>query len=362
MAHAFFERAGGEARSAGTRPSDRLHPNVVEAMGELGIDLSSRVPRKLERPDAEWADLVITMGCGDECPVIPGKEYRDWPIEDPVGKSLEETRPIRDEIADRVSRLVADSVFEPSGHRAKGFAERYDSYRPRPPSALLDLLCRLAGVERPRLVVDLGSGTGLSTEVWADRADAVVGIEPSPDMRMVAASRAPSNVRYLDAEATSIGLPDASADVVTASQSLHWMEPEPTFAEVARILRPGGVFAAYDYDWPPTIHPEVDAALEECVRRSAFWGPAEKERHLERMRSSGRFRYPKEVLLHGEEEGGAERVVGLASTAGPVARRLAEGATEEELGLTELRAAAERVLGGRAVPWLVSYRVRLGFK
>src|SRR5437870_3530266 len=84
---------------------------------------------------------------------------------------------------------------------------------------------RLAGVERPRLVVDLGSGTGLSTNVWSDRADEVVGIEPNPDMRAQAV--AAPGVTFLDATAQDTGLSDACADIVTASQSLHWMEPEP---------------------------------------------------------------------------------------------------------------------------------------
>lgn len=105
MAQAFFERAGGEGRSAGTRPSPEVHPNVVEAMLEVGIDLSGRMPRKLELGDAEWADLVITMGCGDACPVIPGKRYVDWELDDPAGQDLETVRRIRDEIELRVNEL-----------------------------------------------------------------------------------------------------------------------------------------------------------------------------------------------------------------------------------------------------------------
>lgn len=107
MAEALYRRAGGEARSAGTRPSVSVHPEVVEAMRELGIDVSGRVPKRLEREAAEWADLVVTMGCGDECPYIPGKEYLDWPLADPAGRPLEEVRRIRDEIARRVGELAA---------------------------------------------------------------------------------------------------------------------------------------------------------------------------------------------------------------------------------------------------------------
>ncbi len=97
-----------EARSAGTTPGERVHPEVVEAMRELDIDLSSRVPRKLVNQDAEWADVVVTMGCGDECPYIPGKRYLDWDLPDPKGRPLEEVRATREEIARRVSELLVE--------------------------------------------------------------------------------------------------------------------------------------------------------------------------------------------------------------------------------------------------------------
>ena len=105
MAEALYRQAGGEARSAGTGPAEHVHPEVVEAMGELGVDLSARVPHRLERADAEWADVVVTMGCGDECPYVPGKQYVDWQLEDPAGKGLDEVRRIRDEIARRLTEL-----------------------------------------------------------------------------------------------------------------------------------------------------------------------------------------------------------------------------------------------------------------
>jgi arsenate reductase len=111
VSEALFLRAAGgrhEARSAGTTPGERVHPEVVEAMAEVGIDLSGRVPRKLSLEDAEWADVVVTMGCGDECPYIPGKHYLDWDLPDPRGRPLEEVRRTRDEIERRVDALVAE--------------------------------------------------------------------------------------------------------------------------------------------------------------------------------------------------------------------------------------------------------------
>ncbi len=111
MSEALFVRAAAgrhEARSAGTTPGERVHPEVVEAMAELGIDLSGRVPRELSREDAEWADVVVTMGCGDECPYIPDKRYLDWDLPDPKDRPLEEVRRTREEIERRVAELVAE--------------------------------------------------------------------------------------------------------------------------------------------------------------------------------------------------------------------------------------------------------------
>jgi arsenate reductase (thioredoxin) len=110
MSQALFERAAGgrhTAASAGTQPGERVHPAVVDAMRELDIDLADRAPQALTRELAEQADVVVTMGCGDECPYIPGKRYIDWELQDPAGLPLEEVRTIRDEIAGKVRDLVA---------------------------------------------------------------------------------------------------------------------------------------------------------------------------------------------------------------------------------------------------------------
>jgi SAM-dependent methyltransferase len=255
-----------------------------------------------------------------------------------------------------------------SSYAVEGFGATYHQARPSPPGAVLNLLCRLARAERPGLVVDVGSGTGLSTRAWADVADEVVGVEPNAEMRAAAEADTPSsNVRYVDGYSDATGLADAGADIVTYSQSLHWMDPQPTFAEAARILRPGGVFAAYDYELPPAVDWEVDAAFEYFLLRVGKFRrerlsipPAEKAGHVPRMRESGLFRYVRELGVSGEDGADAERVVGLALSLGPVGRLLDEGLTEEEVGLAGLREAAARVLVDREVTWTLSYRVRFG--
>ena len=117
IAQALFERAVGgrhDARSAGSRPAAHIHPEVVEAMREVGADLAGKRPHRLDADDMGWADVVVTMGCGDECPFIPGKRYVDWELEDPGGRPVAEVRGIRDEIGRRVRTLVVELDGEPA--------------------------------------------------------------------------------------------------------------------------------------------------------------------------------------------------------------------------------------------------------
>jgi arsenate reductase len=111
LSQALFNRAAGgshEARSAGSEPIDRIHPEVIAVMDELGIDLRGETPKPLTQELAEWADVLVTMGCGDACPFIPGKRYIDWELEDPKGKSIDAVRETRDEVARRIDGLLAE--------------------------------------------------------------------------------------------------------------------------------------------------------------------------------------------------------------------------------------------------------------
>lgn len=257
-----------------------------------------------------------------------------------------------------------------SGYEREGFASHYDRYRPRPPVALFETLLQLARTERPALVVDLGAGTGLSTRPWAALAERVVGVEPNPSMRDEAEGLTQEpNVEFVLGFSHETGLADACADIATASQSLHWMEPGLTFPEVGRILRPGGLFAAYDYDVPPVVDWEVDEALEKYWRRrrelrerqliqvgADRWS---KDGHLQRMRESGEFRFCRELVLQSVEDGNVDRLVGLMGSIGMI------GDVEEaerELRLDEVAAVARRVLGDRTVPFRFGYHVRVGVR
>lgn len=260
-----------------------------------------------------------------------------------------------------------------TGYTRPGFAVAYHTHRPRPPLAIVDLLMQLAQTKRPALVVDLGSGTGLSTVLWAPHAERVIGIEPLDEMRTVAAAtNTEPNVVFVPGVAQATGLADGSVDIVTCAQSLHDMEPEGALAEIARVLRPGGVFAAYDYDWPPVVRRDAEEAFSAFVGRIGDlrkrygirsemqqWDKAD---HLDRMRACGHFRYAREMSLHNTEPCSAGRWVGFALTLGHVPPVLELGLGDDEVGLTALREAAERVFRPEELPWHVSYCVRAAVK
>jgi arsenate reductase len=113
MAAGWLRHLAGDAvevRSAGSEPADQINPAAVEAMREVGIDITGQAPKRLEYETAQDSDVIITMGCGDTCPILPGKRYEDWKLDDPAGKGVEDVRPIRDEIRLRIENLLGDLV------------------------------------------------------------------------------------------------------------------------------------------------------------------------------------------------------------------------------------------------------------
>ncbi|HLI06849.1 MAG TPA: class I SAM-dependent methyltransferase [Ktedonobacteraceae bacterium] len=258
-----------------------------------------------------------------------------------------------------------------------GVASLYDETRPSPPPVLPTILTQWIHTRRPSLVVDLGSGTGLSTMIWGGRAQHVIGIEPNADMRAQAIRKLEhhpyaANIEFREGVASHTGLPDNSVDIVTCSQSFHWMEPTTTLDEIGRILRPGGLFAAYDYDWPPTICWELELVYKEVDER---FEALEQERgieqnlpkwpksgHLARMRESGQFRLRRELLLHHVEQGNAERFIGMLMTSTFGHHFEMHTITEHEIDFDRLKRAAHQYIGSEPVPWYLSYRVRVGVK
>jgi SAM-dependent methyltransferase len=275
--------------------------------------------------------------------------------------------------------------------RFAGLAPRYDAARPQAPAELADVLRQWAGAGDPD-VVDVGAGTGLSTVLWVGRARSVTAVEPGEDMRAIAlrrlglnperpagvlassapapgAAARPTAVTVAAGSAEDTCLPGDCADIVTASQAMHWFDPARALPEIARILRPGGVFAAYDYDWPPCIDWETDAAFAAFdarvddleASRDLVPPRAGKRGHLERIAASGLFRHVREICLHSRDSGDAGRITNLALSQGGAAALLADGATEDEIGLSALREVAARRLAAPR-PWWWTYRVRIAVK
>ncbi len=257
--------------------------------------------------------------------------------------------------------------------RFAGFADQYDAARPAPPADLPEFLADWSGRSTPD-VVDIGAGSGLSTMIWAGTARQVTAVEPGADMRAVLTRKLTRESAGLTrftvtggtAEATGLG--SESADIVTASTAMHWFDHSRALPEIIRVLRPGGVLAAFGPTWPPRIDPELDAAFEvfedqmtrlEADRRLR---PADSgDEHAAAMRSSGLFRRVDEIGMHGRENGDAARVTGLARSRGGVAALLAAGVSEDEIGLTYLaEVAARRLTAPR--PWWWTFRVSLGVR
>ena len=255
-----------------------------------------------------------------------------------------------------------------------GRASSYDRGRPTPPLALLDLLTQWIHLPHPSLVVDLGSGTGLSTAIWGRRAERVIGIEPNTDMRNEAVRKLEgyphaAHIEYREGVAHQTGLPDGCADIVTASQSFHWMEPTATLTEIARILRPEGLYAAYDFDVPPAIYWELDRLTQEVTSRFMelvrerglaqnlkIWP---RNKSLDPLRESGHFRFTREVLLHSIEQGNAARFLEMMQSS---AFTNQFQFSNQEIGFDRLSSAALQYIGSEPIPWYVSYRVRIGVK
>jgi SAM-dependent methyltransferase len=293
-------------------------------------------------------------------------------------------------------------ALQAGADRFSGFGGLYERVRPTPPPELGELLAQYAG-GRPRLVVDLGSGTGLSARWASTWADQVIGIEPSDDMRSVAGQQPLSAISYQAGWSHATGLSTGIADVVLAVQALHWMEPVSTFTEVARLLRPGGVFAAIDCDWPPSVGDHMaEQAWEECrqqirvfetrlavgVEDDALRAPVDaderdgadysgidahhdrrlpegvrswsKSGHLDRMSESGRFSWCREILAVGVEGGDADRFIGLLKSQGDYQTLLRHGLGDDELGVDRFERIVRERLEGDA-PFRFMYRARVAF-
>ncbi|MBW4082112.1 class I SAM-dependent methyltransferase [Paenibacillus sp. S150] len=274
--------------------------------------------------------------------------------------------------------MIPTGNSKPNIERFLGFQDDYDRYRPEAPPIVTELLATYLG-RRPSLVADVGCGTGLSTFLWKDAADRVTGVEPNPDMlgkaldKLRLLENPPQSLSFVQGFSNQLPFLPDSVDIITCSQSFHWMDPTSTLREISRCLRPGGVFAAYDCDWPLVLQPAIEARYNQLISTSdnllAGLQPAaeqahkwDKEGHLGRIKASGEFSYAREIVFHNTENCDAQRYVGLALSQGGIQTvlKLAPSALTQDIA--GFSADVEQYFQGRTLPMLISYRMRVGVK
>ena len=275
--------------------------------------------------------------------------------------------------------MVAENVIG-NVDRFSGFEDEYDRFRPAAPRLVVEILTKHLG-KKPSVVVDLGCGTGLSSFIWQDHADRIIGVEPNADMIGKARNKlsplgGADRLSFVQGYSNQLDLDGESADILTCSQSFHWMEPQSTLKEAARVLRKGGIFAAYDCDWPPTVHWEIEdqyIRLMDRVEAITATLPGQKdavkkwrkEDHLKNMSESRVFRFTKEVVFHDRQPCDVERYIGLAlSQGGLQAVHKAGPAFSAVLDedIAAFRNRSEKFFRGATLDILFSYRMRLGVK
>ena len=256
--------------------------------------------------------------------------------------------------------------------RFRGFADLYENARPQIPLYPIEVIRTYLRRETD-VVVDLGCGTGLSTLAWEGRCRQVIGVDPSDDMLEVAYRKTRDSIGFVKGFSHDTGLPDQLADAVVCSQSFHWMEPVQTLREVNRILKEGGVFASVDADWPPVYHWIVEKEYEDLFNRVAaiedknpelknLYVKWDKENHLHNIRSSGYFRYSREIVFSNRESCDGNRLINLALSQGGM-QSLLKCMPERILpDVKKFKALVQRTYGESTFDIDFSYRMRIGVK
>lgn len=273
--------------------------------------------------------------------------------------------------------MVTDNVVFGNVERFSGFANDYDKFRPHAPEIVIEILTKYLG-RKPSVVVDLGSGTGLSSFTWKNHADQVIGVEPNNDMLKkaqdkLATMNGTDHISFVNGFSNELDMRTETVDVVTCSQSFHWMDPIGTLKEVSRVLKKNGIFAVYDCDWPPTVNWNVEerynALMEKAESLSAAHSLDEnrvrkwnKEDHLRNIRVSNGFRFVKEIVFHNREASDAERYLGLALTQGGLQSIFKMGLADLTDDLEAFKFEVEKHFNDKTLDIIFSYRMRIGIK
>ena len=265
--------------------------------------------------------------------------------------------------------LLSDDVkdIEKGFERFLGYAEIYDDGRPKLPSKVIEIL-KIYLNQEINTIVDIGCGTGLSTEICTQFSNNVIGIEPSIDMLNKAKAKENEKMRFMQGYGEKTGLDDECAEIVICSQAFHWMEPETTLKEIHRILKKCGIFAAIDADYPPVINKELEqfniylnkktASIENCENK---W-ISQKTNHLNNIKKSGLFEYSREICFSNIEKYNQERYKKFL-----LSQSSMQHAIKNDYGkiMDELNTLDERlykIFNGKELNALYSYRMRIAIK
>lgn len=262
--------------------------------------------------------------------------------------------------------------FIENTNRFCGFADTYNSARPSVPEYPIQILTRYLQ-HKPQTVVDIGCGTGLSTSIWQNHCDKVIGIEPNEDMLRVANQLTSDKVSFIQAYSHETNLPNESVDVVICSQSFHWMEPASTLFEIHSILKTGGIFATIDYDWPPVSYWRIEKAYAELV---ALTKQAEKEHttnhpvvirwdkaaHLDNISSAKLFCFTREIVFANTETCSAERLYEMALSQSGLQYVLKHCPEKIELKLANYKELLDSFYRREEFEVDFCYRMRVGIK
>ena len=254
----------------------------------------------------------------------------------------------------------------------KTYVSLYDKFRPEPPEALLLQTLSYLGKEQADLVVDLGCGTGISTRVWSDYGKKIMGIEPSEAMLSIAREKTKEqHISYERGFAHKLSIDSNSAEIVTCSQSFHWMEPQSTLKEIDRVLKDNGVLVIYDVIWPPSVNYVYERAyldLFDTVNKitkglgediAHRW---DKTKHLKHVEQCQYFDYVKESYYHKSEKFNKEKFIGIALSQGGLEALLKRGFSEKETGITKFIQELESVNAAVDENLIYNYRVIFGVR
>jgi SAM-dependent methyltransferase len=259
-------------------------------------------------------------------------------------------------------------VNEKNIERWNGCSNLYNTVRPVPPEIITKAVL-LYLKSNPEVIVDLGSGTGLSTLIWKKIAKTIIGIEPNDDMRGEAERNiTESNISFQKGLSNDTGLPSEYADIISVSQAFHWFPIDSTLEEIYRLLKPDGVLAIFDCDWLPAVDWIVEEAYDKirikadeiCETQEKHAVRNDKSSYISRINGFGKFRFAKEIVCHNAEKCDCERLIGIAMSQGGLQDALKtdkafQGDIDEFCELVRARLSGEFEI-------IFSYRLRVAVK